>query len=62
MKRTVKLLALMLFVAIVFTGCGLKNKDAIVKVNNHVITQGDYDELFKQTVKNPALQMLKPWK
>lgn len=57
MKRTVKLLALMLFVAIVFTGCGLKNKDAIVKVNNHVITQGDYDELFKQTVKNPALQM-----
>ncbi len=57
MKKTVKLLALMLFVAIVFTGCGLKNRDAIVKVNNHVITQGDYDELFKQTVKNPALQM-----
>lgn len=57
MKKTIKLLTLMLLVSIVFTGCGLKDRNAIVKVNNHVITQGDYDELFKQTIKNPALQM-----
>lgn len=48
--------AILLFSAILFTGCGVKNKEAIVKVNDHVITQADYDELFNQTAKNPALQ------
>ena len=55
--KKLKLIALVLMSAIIFTGCGIKNKEAIVKVNDRIITQGDYDELFKQTANNPALQM-----
>lgn len=55
--KKLKLLTILLITAFIFTGCGLKNKEAIVKVNDRVITQGDYDELFKQTANNPALQM-----
>lgn len=54
--KNLKFLAVLLFATILFTGCGVKNKEAIVKVNDHVITQADYDELFNQTAKNPALQ------
>ncbi|MBR1680731.1 peptidylprolyl isomerase [bacterium] len=52
-----KLLVVLLFAAFIFTGCGLKNNEAIVKVNDRVITQDDYDKLFNQTANNPALQM-----
>ena len=52
-----KLLVVLLFVAFIFTGCSLKNNEAIVKVNDRVITQADYDKLFNQTANNPALQM-----
>ncbi len=55
--KKLKLLAVLLLATFIFTGCGIKNKEAIVKVNDHVITQGDYDELFNQTANNPALQM-----
>ncbi len=55
--KKLKLFAILLCTAFVFTGCGIKNKEAIVKVNDRVITQGDYDELFNQTANNPALQM-----
>lgn len=55
--KKLKLLTILLCTAFIFTGCGLKNKEAIVKVNDRVITQGDYDELFNQTANNPALQM-----
>ncbi len=55
--KKLKLLAVLLITGFVLTGCGLKNKEAIVKVNDRVITQADYDELFNQTAKNPALQM-----
>lgn len=54
--KNLRFLAVLLFATILFTGCGVKNKEAIVKVNDHVITQADYDELFNQTAKNPALQ------
>ena len=55
--KKLKLLAVLLITGFVLTGCWLKNKEAIVKVNDRVITQADYDELFNQTAKNPALQM-----
>lgn len=54
--KNLKFLVILLFATVLFTGCGVKNKEAIVKVNDHVITQADYDELFNQTAKNPALQ------
>ena len=56
--RNLKILAILLVSAVMFTGCGVKNKEAIVKVNDSVITQADYDELFNQTAKNPALKAL----
>ena len=55
--KCIKILSLFLLSALLLTGCGIKDKTAIVKVNGHVITKGDYDELFKQTIKSPALQM-----
>lgn len=55
--KQIKLLAILLCTAFIFTGCGMKNKEAIVKVNDRVITQADYDELFNQTANSPALQM-----
>ena len=55
--RKLKLFAVVILSIFVFTGCGIKNKEAIVKVNDRIITQGDYDELFNQTANNPALQM-----
>lgn len=55
--KQIKLLVVILFAAFIFTGCGLKNNEAIVKVNDKVITQDDYDKLFNQTANNPALQM-----
>lgn len=56
MKKTLKLLTILMLSAFVLTGCGTKSGKAIVKVNDKVITQGDYDKLFNQTVKNPSLQ------
>ena len=55
--KKLKLVTLILLSAFIITGCGIKNKEAIVKVNDRIITQGDYDELFKQTANSPALQM-----
>ena len=55
--KSIKLLAILLFSALLFTGCTLNNSEAIVKVNDKVITQADYDKLFNQTINNPALQM-----
>ncbi|MGN1124763.1 MAG: peptidylprolyl isomerase [Candidatus Gastranaerophilaceae bacterium] len=55
--KSIKLFALLLFSALLLTGCGLKNSEVIVKVNDRAITQADYDKLFNQTVNNPALQM-----
>lgn len=55
--KSIKLLAILLFSALLFTGCSLKNNDVIVKVNDKVITQADYDKLFNQTINTPGLQM-----
>lgn len=45
MKST-KLLATLLVAGMLFTGCGLKNSQAIIKVNDKVITQNDFDKLM----------------
>lgn len=54
--KNIKFLVVLLLAAFVVTGCGVKDKTGIIKVNDHIITQADYDELFNQTAKSPALQ------
>ena len=57
MKST-KLLATLLVAGMLFTGCGLKNSQAIIKVNNAVITQNDFDKLMdKQIEASPFAKM-----
>ena len=48
--RGKKLLATLAVSAVLFAGCGLKSGEAIIKVNNQSITQGQFDQAFdKQT-------------
>lgn len=57
MKST-KLLATLLVAGMLFTGCGLKNSQAIIKVNDKVITQNDFDKLMdKQLSASPFAKM-----
>ena len=57
MKST-KLLATLLVAGMLFTGCGLKNSPAIIKVNDKAITQNDFDKLFdKQLSASPIAKM-----
>ena len=41
-----KLLATLAISAVLFAGCGLKSGEAIIKVNNNTITQGQFDQEF----------------
>ena len=41
-----KLLATLALSAVLFTGCGLKSGEAIIKVNDQTITQGQFDQEF----------------
>ena len=43
-----KLLATIALSAILFTGCGIKSAQTIIKVNDGKITQGQFDEKFDQ--------------
>ena len=57
MKST-KLVATLLVAGMLFTGCGLKNSQAIIKVNDSVITQNDFDKLLdKQISSSPFAKM-----
>ncbi len=51
MKCT-KLVATLLVAGMLFTGCGLKNSQAIIKVNDAVITQNDFDKLMDKQLEN----------
>ena len=51
MKCT-KLVATLLVAGMLFTGCGLKNSQAIIKVNDAVITQNDFDQLMDKQLEN----------
>ena len=44
--RGKKLLATLAISAVLFAGCGLKSGEAIIKVNDTKITQGQFDEMF----------------
>lgn len=44
--------------ALLFTGCGLKDQKAIIKINDGVITQKEYDQLMdKQIAQSPFAKM-----
>ena len=48
-----KLVATLAVSAVLFAGCGLK-QDAIIKVNDKVITKAQFDQLFDKQVSNSA--------
>ena len=53
-----KILATLMLSAILFTGCGLKDQQAIIKVNDGAITQKEYDEMMNQQIaQSPFSQM-----
>ena len=45
-----KLLATLVVSAILFTGCGIKDQNAIIKVNNKAITQSEYNQLMDHSL------------
>ena len=45
-----KLLATLVVSAILFTGCGIKDQNAIIKVNNKAVTQSEYNQLMDQSL------------
>lgn len=45
--KTKKLLITAMLSALLLTGCGFKNKDVIITVNNEPITQAQFDDAFK---------------
>jgi len=53
-----KLLATVALSAILFTGCGIKSAQTIIKVNGKSITQGQFDESFDKSAKNGMMAQL----
>lgn len=47
-----KLLTTLALSAMLFTGCGVKNQNAIIKINDKAITQAQYDELIDKSLAN----------
>lgn len=45
-----KLLATLALAAVLATGCGVKDQNAIIKINNKSITQAEYDKLMDQSL------------
>lgn len=53
-----KILATLMLSAMLFTGCGLKDQQAIIKVNDGVITLKEHDDLMsKQLAQSPFAKM-----
>lgn len=53
-----KLLTTLALSALLFTGCGVKNQNAIIKINDKAITQAKYDELMDKSIaQTPFGQM-----
>ena len=56
--KTTKLIATLLVAGMLFTGCGVKDQKAIIKINNGAITQKQFNELIdKQIAQSPLAQM-----
>lgn len=53
-----KLLATLAISAVLFAGCGLKSNEAIIKVNDRTITQGQFDEIFNKQAGNSTFKTL----
>lgn len=53
-----KLLATVALSAILFTGCGIKSAQTIIKVNDKNITQGQFDESFNKQTNNGMIAQL----
>ena len=49
MKAT-KLLVTLAAAGLLFAGCGIKDKDAIIKINDHAITQHQFDKLMDKAI------------
>lgn len=45
-----KVIATLLLSALLFTGCGIKDQKAIIKINDGVITQGDFNKLMDKSI------------
>lgn len=56
--RGKKLLATLAVSAVLFAGCGLKSGEAIIKVNNQNITQGQFDAEFDKQAGNGIAKAL----
>lgn len=56
--RGKKLLATLAISAVLFAGCGLKSGEAIIKVNNQNITQGQFDAEFDKQAGNGIAKAL----
>lgn len=53
-----KLLATVALSAILFTGCGIKSAQTIIKVNGENITQGQFDESFNKSAQGGMMAQL----
>ncbi len=53
-----KLLATLAVSAVLFAGCGLKSGEAIIKVNDKKITQGQFDEMMDRQAGSGTLKAL----
>ena len=45
-----KFLVTLALSAVLFTGCGIKNQNAIIKINDQAITQAEYDKLMDRSI------------
>lgn len=53
-----KLIVTLIAAGMLFAGCGVKNSQAIIKINNTTITQKDFDNLMdKQIAQSPFAKM-----
>lgn len=48
--RASKLLVTLALSAVLFTGCGIKSQNAIIKINDQAITQAEYDKLMDRSI------------
>lgn len=53
-----KLLATVALSALLFTGCGIKSAQTIIKVNGQNITQGQFDESFNKSTQGGMMAQL----
>lgn len=56
--RGKKLLATLAISAVLLSGCGLKSGEAIIKVNDTKITQGQFDEMFDKQTSNGFIKAM----